>query len=447
MSYQFLNRTPYGHQLQTIKFMLANKRGYDFSSLGSGKTSSSIWFCDMLLEAQKIKKILIVCPLSIMKAVWAEEIRAIVPNRSYSIVHGTRAQRIKALNKDAHFYITNHDAPRTYWQELGDMGFDVIIIDEVDAFKNPTSKRSKAMQRISKFATAVFGLTGTPMSNSPMDSFGIAKVINPTNLPTQYKTKWQSMTMTQYGMYTWIPNENCERIVHEALQPAIRHRLEDCVDIPDIIYEYREFEMEPKQAKYYKEMVNHQLIELEEGLIVASTAAVKYNKLLQISAGAVYDEDGNVEFLSMKSKIDEVLHMQKEVGQLIVFTQFVRVADYLKENIPDSEVIYGDVPQKKRAEILKNFKDGKFNVLIAQPRVAAHGLNLQFCNHIIFWSPILGNAYYRQAIGRIRRSGQTKKQVIINFCTSPAEKRLYKVLEEKEISSNLLLEMYNYNNL
>lgn len=423
--------------------MLNNKRGYDFSSLGSGKTASSIWFCDMLLEAQKIEKVLIVCPLSIMQAVWGEEIREIVPNRSYSIVHGTRPQRIKALAKDAHFYITNHDAPRTYWEELGDMGFDVIIIDEVDAFKNPTSKRSKAMQRIAKYAKAVFGLTGTPMSNSPMDAFGIAKTVNPSNLPTQYKTRWQALTMTQFGMYVWVPNEHAEQIVHTALQPAIRHKLEDCIDVPDIVFEYRQFDMEKRQAKFYKEMVNHQLIELEDGVIVASTAAVKYNKLLQISAGAVYDEAGNVEFLSMKSKIEEVLHVQKAVGQLIVFTQFVRVADYLGEHLPNSRIIYGDVPQKKRAQIIKDFRDGKFEILIAQPRVAAHGLNLQFCSTIIFFTPILGNAYYRQAIGRIRRSGQTKKQVIINFCSSPSERRLYKILEEKEVSSNTLMEMYH----
>jgi len=422
--------------------MLNNKRGYDFSSLGSGKTASAIWFCDMLFEAKKIKKVLVVCPLSIMQAVWGEEIREVVPNRSYSIVHGSKIARVKALAKDAHFYITNHDALRTYYRELQDANFDIIIIDEVDAYKNPTSKRSKGAQLVTQYATAVYGLTGTPMANSPMEAFGIAKTVNPNKLPTPYKTRWQSMTMIQYNTHTWVANEHAEELVYKVLQPAIRHKLEDCVDIPPITYEYREFKMGKVQAKAYKEMVNHQLVELDDGLIIASTAAVKYTKLLQISAGAVYTEKGDVEFYSMKEKIDEVLHVQKEVGQLIIFVQFIKVADYIGANIPNSKIIYGSVSQSKRAEIIKEFREGKFDVLIAQPRVAAHGLNLQFCSTIIFWTPILGNSYYRQAIGRIRRSNQKNKQVIINFFSSLAEKRLYKTLEEREISSQLLLDMY-----
>ena len=443
MPYQFLTRQPYKHQMETIQHMLCNKRAYDFSDLGSGKTSSSIWFSDILLEAGKIKKVLIVCPLSIINAVWAEEIKAVVPNRSYSIVHGTRAARIKALQKDAHFYITNHDAPRTYEAELLAMKFDVVIMDEVDAFKNAQSKRSKAMQRICAKAKAVYGLTGTPMANSPTDAFGIAKVVNPDRLPTPYITRWRQLTMTQYGEHIWEPNKDAERIVHNVLQPAIRHRLEDCVDIPDMTFEYREFELEAKQKKIYKEMYNHQLVELKEGLIVASTAAVKFTKLLQISAGVVYDNDGNPIVLNTKEKVNDILRVQKEAGQVIVFVQFVEVIKHLVKIIPNARELYGDVPQKTRANTIKDFRAGDFNILIAQPRIAAHGLNLQFCNHIIFFTPILGNSYYRQAIGRVRRSGQTKPQVIINYYSSKAEKHLYKTLETKDVSSQMLLDMYN----
>lgn len=442
MSYQFLGRQPYNHQREVIKFMLTNNKGYNFSAMGSGKTASSIWFADILLEAEKINKILIICPLSIMSAVWAEEIKEVVPNRSYSIVHGPRAKRIAALNKPAHFYITNHDCVRTYWQDLMEQDFDIVIIDEVDAFKNPSSKRSKALYKVVKNAKGIYGLTGTPMANSPEEAFGIGKAINPANLPTLYITRWRQMTMIQLAPYIWIPNEKAEEIVHSALQPAIRYSLEDCLDIPDITYEYREFEMEKRQAKLYKEMYNHQIAEYNNGLIVASTAAVKFTKLLQIAGGCVYNNDGNPIALPIKDKIQEVLHIQKESGQVIVFVQFIEILKHLHMQIPDSEVIYGAVNQKERTRILKRFKEGKFNILIAQPRVASHGLNLQFCSTIIFFGPILGNSYYRQAIARIRRSGQTKKQVIINFFSAQAEKQLYKTLETKDVSSNMLLKMY-----
>jgi len=248
--------------------------------------------------------------------------------------------------------------------------------------------------------------------------------------------------MVQLAPYIWIPNEKAEEIVYNTLQPAIRYSLEECMDIPNITYEYREFDMTKPQAKLYKEIYNHQIAEYKEGTIVASTAAVKFTKLLQIAGGAVYDEDGNTLVLPMKDKVEEIKHIQKEAGQIIVFVQFIEILKNLHVQIPSSEVIYGAVGQKERTRILADFKSGKFDILIAQPRVAAHGLNLQFCSTIIFFGPILGNSYYRQAIGRIRRSGQKFKQVIINFFSAPAEKHLYKTLETKDVSSNLVLEMF-----
>lgn len=442
MSYRFLGYPPYKHQVEIINFMLKNKRGYNFSDMGTGKTAASIWFCDMLLEAEKIKKALIICPLSITDVVWAQEIKTVTPNRSYSIIHGTRAKRIAAMHSPANFHVTNHDCPRTYWEDLLEQDYDVIIIDEVDAYKNPSSKRSKAVLRLCNQARAVYGLTGTPMANSPEEAFGIGKAINPLNLPTRYITRWRQMTMVQLAPYIWVPNEHAEQIVHDALQPAIRYALEDCVDIPDITYEYREFTMTKEQSKLYKEIYTHQIAEYNDGLIVASTAAAKFTKLLQIAGGCVYDNEGNTIALPMKDKVDEINYIQKEAGQVIVFVQFVEILKHLHAQIPNSEVIYGAVSQKERTRILNNFKSGTFNILFAQPRVAAHGINLQFCSHIIFFGPILGNSYYRQAIARIRRSGQLKKQVIINFFSAQVEKQMYKTLETKNVSSEMLLRMY-----
>jgi len=442
MSYKFLGMKPYEKQLQVIKFMLNNKRGYNFSDLGSGKTAATLWFCDILFEAKKIKKVLIVCPLSIMQAVWAEEIKNVTPNRSYSIVHGPKDKRLKALKKPAHFYIINTDGVRYYYNELIATGFDVVILDEVDGFKNPSSKRSKYMKVIASKARACYGLTGTPMGNSPEEAFGIGKVVNPANLPTPYITTWRQLTMIQIAAYTYIPVHNAEEIVHKALQPAIRFKLSDCAEIPDIVYEYREFKMDKDQEKLYKEIFTHQVAEYNSGTIVAATAGIKFNKLLQIASGAVYDEAGNTIALPIKDKVQEVLHIQKQAGQLIVFAQFVSILEKLAEVLPNSRVIYGKISQTKRASILADFKAGKFDILIAQPRVAAHGLNLQFVHTVVFFGPIVGNNYYRQAIGRVRRSGQKHKQVIINFFSAPVEKKLYKTLETKNVSSELLLSMY-----
>jgi len=454
MAYQFFGMTPRAHQLQVIDFMLRNKRAYNFSDMGTGKTASSLWAVDMLLEAKKINKVLIVCPISLMKSVWAAEIVKILPNRTYSIVHGSRDRRIKALDRPAEFYIINHDGVKWYLKELRAKGFDVIIVDEADGFKHyKPAKKDKATKKITHTKTsamkvlcddtkAVYPLTGTPMSNSPMDAFGLAKVFNEEKLFTPYITKWQQATMYQLNGFTWVPNEMASKIVHVTLQPAIRYKLEDCVDMPPIVTEYVEFEMAAEQARVYKEMFDHQVAEYKDGLITAVTAGVKMTKLLQIASGCVYDSEGHAIVLPLKGKIEEILHVQKQVGQVIVFVQFVEVAKMLHKELEDSRLIYGDVSLNARSEILADFEAGKFNILIAQPRTTSHGLNLQYVNTVIFFGPVLGNGFYRQAIARIRRSGQIKPQLVINFYSSPIEKRLYKVLEQKELDSQELLHMY-----
>lgn len=448
--YKYIGLTPTPQQLKTIAFMLRHKRGYNFSDMGSGKTASSLWATDMLLSAGKISKVLIVSPLSLMKSVWAAEIEKILPHRTYAIIHGPKHKRAQLLQLEVDFYIINHDGPKHSMDLLIQYEFDVIIIDEADNFKHfkPADKHTRkhtktsAMKLLCDRAKSVFGLTGTPIANSPKDAFGIAKIINPSQLPTPYITRWQQLTMTQIGPFLWVPKDNASQIVYDTLQPAIRFTLEECTDLPPCVMQTVEFEMCSTQERIYSDMYEEQVAEYNEGTITAVTASVKVSKLLQIAAGCVYDQDGNTIEIPIKGKLEEILRVQNQVGQLVIFSQFVEVAKRLHAELPNSKLIYGDVSLNERATILQEFKAGKFNILIAQPRTMAHGVNLQFCNTIIFFGPVLGNNFYRQAIARVRRTGQTKPQLIINFVSSPVEKKLFKMLEQKEATSQELLSLY-----
>ena len=131
MSYEYIGLKPTPQQLQTIAFMLRNKRGYNFSDMGSGKTASSLWATDMLLAAKKISKVLIICPLSLMRFVWAAEIEKILPHRTYAIIHGHKIKRSQLLALDVDFYIINHDGPKHSMDMLIKYDFDVVIVDEV----------------------------------------------------------------------------------------------------------------------------------------------------------------------------------------------------------------------------------------------------------------------------------------------------------------------------
>lgn len=448
--YQYIGLTPTPQQLKTVAFMLRHKRGYNFSDMGSGKTASSLWAMDMLFTAGKIKKVLIVCPLSLMRSVWVKEIENILPHRTHVVVHGPKHKRAQLLNLDVDFYIINHDGPKHSMDLLLQYEFDVIIVDEADNFKHfkPADKSTKkhtktsALKLLCDRAKSVFGLTGTPIANSPKDAFGLAKIINPEMLPTPFITRWQQLTMLQVGPFQWVPKENSAQIVYDTLQPAIRFTLEECTSLPPIVMQTVEFEMCAEQERVYNDMYEDQVAEYNNGLITAVTAGVKVMKLLQIASGCVYDQEGNPVVVPIKGKIEEILHTQNQAGQVVVFVQFVEVAKRLHAELPNSRLIYGNVSLNERASILDAFKAKQFDILIAQPRTLAHGVNLQFCNTVIFFGPVMGNNFYRQAIARVRRTGQERPQLIINFVSSHVEKKLFKMLEQKEVTSQELLSLY-----
>lgn len=448
MSYQYSNYQPYYHQLVTISFILANKRGYVLNDLGSGKSLSCLWAMDMLFEAQKIKKVLIISPLSIIEAVWVHEIKTQIPNRSYSVVHGTRDKRLKALDRDAHFYITNHDATRTYNIELMKARFDVIIIDEVTAYKTFGAQRSKGAAILCKAAKAVYGLTGTPTASGPLSAFGIAKVVNPDKLQTRYITKYKALTMQQLTEFDWIPKPGWEKVVKETLSPSIRFALEDCIDLPPIIFEDRFIDMSPKQKRLYKQMFKDQVVQFNEGLITAQNAATKFSKLLQIAAGVIIDNNSHPEMLMPQGKLAELLAILEEstVKKVVIFSQFVETAKmihgYLEEKKVKSSLVYGKVPLAARTKAFADFQEGDTNVIVLQPRVASHGVTLTAADIMVFFGPPLGTETYLQCIGRIRRTGQSKRQVIIRISSSRVENRIYKRLQDEELDAKSLLSMY-----
>lgn len=438
---------PYSHQSESIRFMLANKKGYLFLSIGAGKTATSLWFADILFHAGKIKKVLIISPLSTLKTVWYDEVGNVCPNRKAVIVHGPRAKRMAALKSDAQIFITNTDCPRTYEAELLALKPDIIIIDEVTSFANHSSSRSKALQRICLKTKSVFGLTGSPVAGGLMNSYGIARVVNPSMLPTKFMSRYRSLIMDQVTMYEYRPRVGAEKIVHATLQPAIQFNIEDCIDLPDITYSTRMVELPKKTIDLFKEMLKHQIAEYNGGLITASTAGVKAIRLVQILTGSTKTEDGEIVKTDVTPKLNELLSIYHEAGcKLLVFTQSVQsvqdISEYLVNKGIDCDKIWGDVSLGNRSRIIDKFQSTESGVLVCQYRTMSHGITLTAASTVVFYGPISGNESMIQCIGRIRRLGQTKKQHVIRLISTKFEDRIFGKMDETNSMADTILSMY-----
>ncbi len=446
---KFDHYRPFAHQVETTKFLLMNKRAYCFNDLGTGKTLAALWAADFLMLNRKIRKVLIITPLSTMQSVWGQEIFTALKHRKYAIAHGNQNERRHMIKSDADFVIINHDGVVSMEETIIAEKFDVIIIDELTAFKKHTNERSKAMIRIARKAKAVWGMTGAPTPNSPTEAFGQARVVNPENphLP-KYFGQFEKLVVEPLTAFIDVPKQGASALVHQILQPAIRFERDKCLDIPPCMYEKTIVPLSPQQKQVYDDMKKLLAVQYAEGEITASNAAVKMMKLMQIAAGQVKDDEGKVMVLDSSPRDEELWRIFEETGKtkLVVFSAFRASIEHLVEFFRKRKVkvahIYGDVAQQTRAKHIRDFQDGDLQVLILQPQSTAHGITLTASNVIVWYSLVPSGEIYEQANGRITRAGQTRKQYIIHLYGTQVEKRVMQILENKGDMSHEVLALF-----
>lgn len=440
---------PFSHQIETAKFLLLNRRSYIFSDLGTGKTLAALWAADFLMLNNKIRKVLIVSPLSTLQSVWGREIFTCLRHRKYGVAHGNQDYRKRVIKSDVDFVIINHDGVVSMEDYIIAEKFDLIIVDELTAFKRHTNDRSKAMCRIAKKSKAVWGMTGAPTPNSPTEAFGQARVVNPENphLPRFYG-QFEKMVVTPLTPFIDIPTADSVKIVNRILQPAIRFERDKCIDIPECMYEKVIVPLSPEQKVAYDKMKDELRIEYAKGEINASNAAVKMMKLMQIAAGQVKDDEGNLLNLDTSPRDNELWRIFEETGKrkLVVATAFrasvLHLVEFFKSKGVKVACIYGDVPQNLRSKYIQDFQEGDLQVIILQPQSSAHGITLTASNYIVWYSLVPSGEVHLQLNGRITRAGQTLKQYIIYLYGTQVEKRVLSILENKGNLSTEVLNMF-----
>jgi len=288
-------------------------------------------------------------------------------------------------------------------------------------------------------------MTGTPAAQSPLDAYGLAKLVNPLSVP-RFFGSWRDMVMYKYTQFTYKPKETAKDTVHRVLQPAIRFTKDECLDLPDMTYTKRFVEMTPQQKKYYETLRKKMVMEVAGEEVTAANAAIGLNKLLQISAGAIYTDDGDTVQFDIKSRYQALKEVIDESSQkVLIFVPFKHTIDLLVEKLTSdgisSAVIRGDVSAPKRTEIFARFQSEPHpEVLVIQPQAAAHGVTLTAANTVVWWGPTSSLETYAQANARVHRSGQKHKCTVIQLAGSSAEKRIYRLLDER---INVHTEMIN----
>lgn len=438
---------PMAHQKDTASFLSINQRAFCFNEQGTGKTASAIWASDYLLTQKTINRVLIICPLSIMQSAWQADLFKFAVHRSVDVAYGDRSKRRAIVSGVAEYVIINFDGLEIVKDEIKNGDFDLIIIDEANAYKNSRTKRFKALKEIVSSKTWLWMMTGTPAAQSPLDAYGLAKMCVPQKTPMLYGA-YRDMVMTQLTRFKWVPKPNAEQIVHSLLQPAIRYTKAECLDLPDVTMVSRYSPMTPQQSKYYKQLKKDMLISAAGEDVSAVNAAANLTKLLQIAGGAVYTDNKNVVEFDVSNRLSTVLEVIEEAThKVLVFVPFTHtiglLKDFLTKNNITCEIINGEVPVTKRTEVFKKFQEQQDpKVLLIQPQAAAHGVTLTAANVVIWYAPITSIEYYLQANARVHRQGQKNPVTVVHIEGSPVEAKLYTALQSKLDFHSKIIDLY-----
>lgn len=439
--------TPFAHQRDTAYFLSLRQRAFCFNEAGTGKTSAAIWAADYLMSQNLIKKALIICPLSIMYSAWQADIIKTAIHRTSGVAHGTAHKRKKIIEGNFDFTIINYDGTGVVLEDLQRAKFDLVIVDEANAYKSATTKRWKILSKLLQPTTWLWMMTGTPAAQSPLDAFGLAKLVNPSRIP-KFTTAWRDRVMVQITKFKWIPKNDATDQVFRTLQPAIRYTKKECLDLPEIIYQTRDVPLTPQVQKFYNELKKQMLIEAAGEQVSAVNAAASLNKLLQISAGAVYTDKHDVVQFDVSPRLNALKEVLEETtNKVVVFVPFLHaieiVSEFLTKEGVTNKVIQGSVTARDRADIINSFQTATDpRVLVIQPQSAAHGITLTAADTVVFWSPVMSVETYLQCIARIERVGQVNKMSVVHLRGSEVEKKIYTMLQGKVDSHQKLVDLY-----
>lgn len=439
---------PMTHQRETSAFIVNNPKCFVFDEAGVGKTASAAWATDYLINNGRIKRVLVVCPLSIVNAAWRRDLFNVLPHRSVGIAHGTPKTRREIIAGKYQYVIINFDGIEIVIDELMAGGFDCVIVDECNHLKRVQTRRWKTFKKLITPDTRLVMMTGTPAAQSPEDAYGLAKLVNPTSVPSFFGG-WKDMVMQKITMFKWVPRTRAKDLVFKVLQPAIRHTKQECLDLPDMMYEIRDVPMTSQQQKYYELLRKQMYMEAAGEEISAVNAAAKLTKLLQISCGAVYSDNGSTVQFDMSSRLSELEAIIDECAhKVIVFAPFTHtiemIENYLQKKKITCAVINGGVSLNRRGKIIQQFQDEiDPRVIIIQPQAAAHGVTLTAADTVVWFGPTTSVEIFLQANARAHRKGQVNKVTVYMIQGSPAENKVYASLNGKIDEHTRLIDLYN----
>ena len=445
---------PHAYQAFCINYIKTHPVSALFLDMGLGKTVITLTAIrDLMLDELLVTKTLVIAPLRVARDTWPAETRKWdhLNDLDISVIVGDLRVRESAVSKSALIYIINRENVKwlvEYYERNGiQWDFDCVVIDELSSFKNYHSQRFKWLRKMRPFVKRWIGLTGTPSSNGLMDLWAEIGILDGGQRLGRFIGRYRdayfkpsSMNPNTGVVYSYAPREGAEQQIYDRISDiTISMKALDYLEMPECVYVNHEVQMSDQEKKLYDQLKSDLIIPLEDGDIDAANAAALSNKLLQLSNGAVYDENGIVRVVH-KRKLEMLEDMIEAAnGQPVLIAYWFK---HDHQRIMEHLTACGYSPRDIReSEDIKDWNTGKMAVALIHPASAGHGLNIQEGGHILIWFGLTWSLeLYQQTNARLWRQGQRDTVTIHHIvCENTVDEDVLNALSSKNVTQEKLI--------
>ena len=436
---------PHDYQRYATDFIINHPVSAVLLEMGLGKSVISLSAInELMLDYFDVSRTLVIAPLRVANSTWPDEIKKWdhLKHLNYSVVIGSEKERLDALGKPAHIYLINRENVDWLITKSGiSWKFDMVVIDELSSFKSYQAKRFKSLLKVRPKLKRIVGLTGTPSSNGLMDLWAEFRLLDMGERLGRYITYYRQNFFipdkrNQQMIFSYKPKDGAEKKIYSLISDiTISMKSKDFLKMPECVMNEVIVTLSDKEQKLYDSLKQDMVLSLEENEIDAINAAALSNKLLQMSNGAVYNDD------------KESLHIHDRkldaLEDLIEGTNGkpVLVAYWFKHDLEKIKDRF-DVREIKSAKDISDWNEGKIPVVLIHPASAGHGLNLQAGGSTLIWFGLTWSLeLYQQTNARLYRQGQDSTVVIHHILTKGTiDEDVMKALKAKEKIQDALID-------
>ena len=470
MTYRF-KTAPFQHQANVLERCWEHTNWALFLEMGTGKSKICIDNVGLLYEEGLINTFVVVAPKGVYRNWAKQELPKHLPDRIPQTMviwnpTPTKAQKnaLKSIlepSDSLRIFIVNVEALSTFTgqrflERLLKSSEALLAIDESTTIKSPKARRTKALIRIGELAKYRRILTGSPVTQSPLDLWAQCRFLGKDLLGDvgdnyyQFQYRYAVMKRRQLGSHSFnlvVGYRDLDRLSWLLRSFSSRIRKDECLDLPPKIYTQRSIALSDDQARIYNELREFALARIDDDeFMTVDNVMTQLLRMQQVLSGHTKTDGGDL--IDIKdNRLDELMAcLDESDGKAIIWSRFrydvKRISQALiKRHGADSTVMYfGDTSDEERTEGIERFQNGNARFFVGNPQTGGYGITLTAAQNVIYFSNSFDLAVRMQSEDRAHRIGQNKSVTYVDFIADGTiDERIVEALRNKmDIASEVL---------